>query len=52
ITEIAKIKNKSENAIKLALSRARKKLKEKYDLGQLPRFGNKKPEPIKRKFIF
>ncbi|OHA58712.1 MAG: hypothetical protein A2370_02405 [Candidatus Vogelbacteria bacterium RIFOXYB1_FULL_42_16] len=52
ITEIAKIKNKSENAIKLALSRARKKLKEKYDLEQLPRFGNKKPEPIKRKFIF
>ncbi|MFA6416066.1 MAG: RNA polymerase sigma factor [Candidatus Paceibacterota bacterium] len=52
ISEIAKIKGRSENAIKLALSRARKKLKVLHDLENLPHFGNKKLSPTKRKFIF
>ncbi len=52
IAEIAKIKGRSTNAIKLALSRARKKLKNSPDLESLPCFGNKKPSPPKKKFLF
>lgn len=52
VAEIAQIKGRSENAIKLSLSRARKKLKGLSDLDSLARFGNKKPEPPKKKFLF
>jgi RNA polymerase sigma-70 factor (ECF subfamily) len=52
ISEIAKIKRKSENAIKLTLSRARKKLKDMYGLESLPNLSNKKPTPSKKKFLF
>lgn len=52
ISEIAKIKGRSENAIKLTLSRVRKKLKNMSELKNLSRFGNKKPSPPKKKFLF